>query len=81
MPERSDSYRWILNNDDFQRWCNDDTRLLTALDQRRPGKGKTMLLRVVNELEDMIAYDRPTSSGGMGSLTVILKIARQMDDW
>jgi hypothetical protein len=81
MPERSDSYRWILNNDDFQRWCNDDTRLLTALDQRRPGKGKTMLLRVVNELEDMIAYDRPTSSGRMGSLTVILKIARQMDDW
>ncbi|KAH7112061.1 NACHT domain-containing protein [Dactylonectria macrodidyma] len=34
-----DSYRWILDNDDFQRW-------------RDPGKGKTMLLcGIIDELE------------------------------
>ncbi|KUI61249.1 Vegetative incompatibility protein HET-E-1 [Cytospora mali] len=46
-----DSYRWILEHDDFQRWRNDDqSRLLWV--KGDPGKGKTMLLcGIIDELE------------------------------
>ena len=39
-----------------------------------------MLLCVVNELENTIAYDGPTSSARTGRPTVILKMARRMDE-
>jgi hypothetical protein len=46
-----DSYRWILENPDFQRWRDDqESRLLWI--KGDPGKGKTMLLcGIINELE------------------------------
>jgi len=46
-----DSYRWILENSDFQRWRdNQQSRLLWI--KGDPGKGKTMLLcGIINELE------------------------------
>ncbi|KAL2198599.1 hypothetical protein P885DRAFT_32988, partial [Corynascus similis CBS 632.67] len=46
-----DSYRWVLDNTDFQRWRNDgQSRLLWI--NGDPGKGKTMLLcGLINELE------------------------------
>jgi hypothetical protein len=45
------SYRWILENSDFQRWRdNQQSRLLWI--KGDPGKGKTMLLcGIINELE------------------------------
>ncbi|KAM5342879.1 hypothetical protein ACJ41O_013845 [Fusarium nematophilum] len=50
-----DSYRWILNNADFQQWRNDEqTRLLWI--KGDPGKGKTMLLcGIINELKEQTA--------------------------
>ena len=44
------SYRWVLDNAEFQRWRDDeDIRLLWI--KGDPGKGKTMLLcGIVNEL-------------------------------
>ncbi|KAI8240877.1 hypothetical protein K4K55_000267 [Colletotrichum sp. SAR 10_96] len=47
-----DSYRWILENPDFQTWRKDsDKRLLWV--KGDPGKGKTMLLcGLINELTD-----------------------------
>ncbi|KAL7620466.1 hypothetical protein AAE478_009461 [Parahypoxylon ruwenzoriense] len=46
-----DSYRWILNHDDFKKWRNDiDSRLLWI--KGDPGKGKTMLLcGIIDELK------------------------------
>ena len=46
----AESYRWILNHRDFQRWRDDrQSRLLWI--KGDPGKGKTMLLcGIVNEL-------------------------------
>ncbi|KAK4245554.1 hypothetical protein C7999DRAFT_34042 [Corynascus novoguineensis] len=46
-----DSYRWVLDNTDFQRWRNDgQSRLLWI--KGDPGKGKTMLLcGIINELK------------------------------
>lgn len=46
-----DSYRWVLNNPDFQQWRgNPESRLLWI--KGDPGKGKTMLLcGIINELE------------------------------
>jgi hypothetical protein len=46
-----DSYRWILENSDFQRWRDDEqSRLLWV--KGDPGKGKTMLLcGIINELK------------------------------
>ena len=46
----ADSYRWILDNPEFQRWHNDqESRLLWI--KGDPGKGKTMLLcGIINEL-------------------------------
>ncbi|PVH69552.1 beta transducin-like protein HET-D2Y [Cadophora sp. DSE1049] len=50
-----DSYRWILQNSDFQQWRNDqDSRLLWI--KGDPGKGKTMLLcGIINELKKSTA--------------------------
>lgn len=50
-----DSYRWILDNSDFQQWRNGkDSRLLWI--KGDPGKGKTMLLcGIINELSKSIA--------------------------
>jgi hypothetical protein len=45
-----DSYRWILENSDFQRWRDDEQSRLLWI-KGDPGKGKTMLLcGIVNEL-------------------------------
>ena len=57
-----DSYRWVLQNSDFQQWRNDrQSRLLWI--KGDPGKGKTMLLcGIVNELKkssaktDLLSY-------------------------
>ncbi|EHK21164.1 uncharacterized protein TRIVIDRAFT_213228 [Trichoderma virens Gv29-8] len=55
-----DSYRWILDHDDFQQWRDgEETQLLWI--KGDPGKGKTMLLcGIIDELEkaveDHIAY-------------------------
>jgi hypothetical protein len=50
-----DSYCWILENSDFQRWRNDQhSRLLWI--KGDPGKGKTMLLcGIIDELKKSIA--------------------------
>jgi hypothetical protein len=49
-----DSYRWILENPDFQQWDNrQQSRLLWV--KGDPGKGKTMLLcGIINELNKSI---------------------------
>jgi hypothetical protein len=50
-----DSYRWILENSDFQRWRDgQQSRLLWI--KGDPGKGKTMLLcGIINELNKSMA--------------------------
>jgi hypothetical protein len=46
-----DSYRWILDNDDFRRWRDDPQSQLLWI-KGDPGKGKTMLLcGIIDELE------------------------------
>lgn len=51
----ADSYRWILENSDFQRWRDDQQSQLLWVN-RDPGKGKTMLLcGIINELNELIA--------------------------
>ncbi|KAH7115497.1 NACHT domain-containing protein [Dactylonectria estremocensis] len=46
-----DSYRWILDNDDFQRWRDDSQSQLLWI-KGDPGKGKTMLLcGIIDELQ------------------------------
>jgi len=49
-----DSYRWVLEDSDFQRWRDDpQSRLLWI--KGDPGKGKTMLLcGIINELNKSI---------------------------
>ncbi|WYZ36192.1 hypothetical protein EsH8_XI_000075 [Colletotrichum jinshuiense] len=48
-----DSYRWILDHDDFQRWRDDEQSRLLWI-KGDPGKGKTMLLcGIVDELEKL----------------------------
>ena len=56
------SYRWILENSDFQRWRNDEESRLLWI-KGDPGKGKTMLLcGVVDEFKkstaktDLLSY-------------------------
>jgi hypothetical protein len=50
-----DSYRWILENPDFQQWRNDQQSRLLWI-KGDPGKRKTMLLcGIVNELKTSIA--------------------------
>lgn len=51
----ADSYRWILENSDFQRWRNDEQRRLLWI-KGDPGKGKTMLLcGIVDEFKNSMA--------------------------
>ncbi|KAK3947846.1 NACHT domain-containing protein [Pseudoneurospora amorphoporcata] len=46
-----DSYRWVLNNADFQQWRDDSQHRLLWI-KGDPGKGKTMLLcGIINELD------------------------------
>ncbi|KAL7763948.1 hypothetical protein ACKLNR_005093 [Fusarium oxysporum f. sp. zingiberi] len=46
-----DSYRWILDNDEFRRWRDDPQSQLLWI-KGDPGKGKTMLLcGIIDELE------------------------------
>ncbi|KAI8648966.1 Vegetative incompatibility protein HET-E-1 [Fusarium keratoplasticum] len=46
-----DSYRWILDDDDFRRWRDDAQSQLLWI-KGDPGKGKTMLLcGIIDELE------------------------------
>ncbi|KAK3957075.1 hypothetical protein QBC32DRAFT_1799 [Pseudoneurospora amorphoporcata] len=46
-----DSYRWVLDNADFQQWRNDPQYRLLWI-KGNPGKGKTMLLcGIINELD------------------------------
>ncbi len=50
-----DSYRWILENSDFQQWRNDQQSRLLWI-KGDPGKGKTMLLcGIINELKKSMA--------------------------
>ncbi|KAJ3453415.1 hypothetical protein MRS44_017662 [Fusarium solani] len=50
-----DSYRWILNNADFQQWHDDEQSRLLWI-KGDPGKGKTMLLcGIINELKKQTA--------------------------
>jgi hypothetical protein len=50
----ADLYRWVLHNDDFQRWRDDGQSPLLWI-KGDPGKGKTMLLcGIINELEKSI---------------------------
>ncbi|KAI9778784.1 MAG: hypothetical protein M1839_007874 [Geoglossum umbratile] len=50
-----DSYHWILENSDFQRWHDDSQSRLLWI-KGDPGKGKTMLLcGIVNELKKSMA--------------------------
>jgi len=47
----ADSYRWVLDNTEFQRWRNEDNQLLWI--KGDPGKGKTMLLcGIIDELKN-----------------------------
>ena len=49
-----DSYHWILENSDFQRWRDDQQSRLLWI-KGDPGKGKTMLLcGIINELEKLM---------------------------
>jgi hypothetical protein len=49
-----DSYRWILENADFQQWHDDQQSRLLWI-KGDPGKGKTMLLcGIINELKSSI---------------------------
>ncbi|KAH7114689.1 NACHT domain-containing protein [Dactylonectria macrodidyma] len=50
-----DSYCWILDNDDFQQWRNDEQSRLLWI-KGDPGKGKTMLLcGIIDELKKQTA--------------------------
>ena len=49
-----DSYRWVLNNADFQQWRDDPQHRLLWI-KGDPGKGKTMLLcGIIDELYSII---------------------------
>lgn len=50
-----DSYRWILSDPDFRRWCLDPSSPLLWI-KGDPGQGKKMLLcGIIDELERIIA--------------------------
>ncbi|CAG8041265.1 unnamed protein product [Penicillium salamii] len=57
-----DSYRWIIDHVDFEKWRNDpESRLLWI--KGGPGKGKTMLLcGIINELSAFTDRDTTTIS-------------------
>src|SRR5204863_7992894 len=51
----ADSYRWILENSDFNRWRDNQQSQMLWI-KGDPGKGKTMLLcGIVNELKKSMA--------------------------
>ena len=51
----ADSYHWILENDDFKQWRNDEQSHLLWI-KGDPGKGKTMLLcGIIDELQKSVA--------------------------
>jgi len=57
----ADLYRWVLHNDDFQRWRDNGQSPLLWI-KGDPGKGKTMLLcGIINELEKSITDTRTLS--------------------
>ncbi|GKT56724.1 vegetative incompatibility protein het-e-1 [Colletotrichum tofieldiae] len=57
-----DSYRWILDHDDFRRWRNDNDQSRLLWIKGDPGKGKTMLLcGIIDELEKTPADTRTLS--------------------
>ncbi|KAK0628672.1 heterokaryon incompatibility protein, partial [Bombardia bombarda] len=50
-----DAYKWVLGNDEFQRWRFDEESTLLWV-KGDPGKGKTMLLcGIIDELDKSIA--------------------------
>lgn len=62
------SYKWILDHSYFQRWRNDDhSRLLWI--KGDPGKGKTMLIGIVDEMERQLA--QPKQAEQSTSTTVL----------
>ncbi|GKT50172.1 vegetative incompatibility protein HET-E-1 [Colletotrichum spaethianum] len=57
-----DSYRWILDHDDFRRWREDGDQSRLLWIKGDPGKGKTMLLcGIIDELEKTSAGTRTLS--------------------
>ena len=56
-----DSYRWVLDNEDFQRWRTDDQSRLLWI-KGDPGKGKTMLLcGIIDEIQGEGSSTEPLS--------------------
>jgi hypothetical protein len=54
----ADSFRWILDNSDFQRWREDKQSQLLWI-KGDAGKGKTMLMiGIINELQQQVARSR-----------------------
>ena len=66
----TDSFRWILDNYEFQRWHEGNwSRLLWIKDDA--GKGKTMLMiDVINELQQQVVRS------GKSSVTILLLVSR-----
>lgn len=61
----NDSFRWILDDPEFQRWRSDhQSRLLWI--KGDAGKGKTMLMiGIINELSRQVAGSRQSSPSGI----------------
>ncbi len=56
------AYRWVLEADEFQQWCNDEQSRLLWI-KGDPGKGKTMLLcGILNELSPSTKLMDPGAS-------------------
>ena len=74
------SYRWILQNSDFQRWRNDEQSRLLWI-KGDPGKGKTMLLcGIVDDIKksmartDLLSYFFcQATDSRINSATVVLR--------
>lgn len=69
-----DSYKWILDHADFQRWQDDrESRLLWI--KGDAGKGKTMLLcGIIDELSQPRKNKANTSEGGLfGNIATVLR--------
>jgi NACHT domain len=57
----SDSFRWILNNSEFQRWREDKQSQLLWI-KGDAGKGKTMLMiGIIDELQQQVARSEKSS--------------------
>src|SRR5712664_1296816 len=58
----SDSFRWILNNSEFQRWREDKQNQLLWI-KGDAGKGKTMLrIGIIDELQQQVARSGKSSA-------------------